>query len=75
MWLTTAAQKIIDGVIWTDLRNTYEWNDQTLGKIKAYIKSTDRKKREIIKEYITNTPRQIKTEFRFQLENYLLDIY
>tara|TARA_R110002124_G_C8732034_1_gene496703 strand:+ start:44 stop:577 length:534 start_codon:yes stop_codon:yes gene_type:complete len=58
----------IDAVIWTNLNEN--WNDKTQNRLE-YLETLDKERKELTKEYIQNTPEQIKTTLRKQIEDKL----
>ncbi|NHN26107.1 hypothetical protein FIA58_010505 [Flavobacterium jejuense] len=59
------SENDIDAVIWTNLNEN--WKDKTQNRLE-YLESLDKERKELAREYIKNTPEQINTTLRKQIE-------
>lgn len=69
-----AKKTELDSVIWTDLGVKFQ--DQlgfplNIENIKQYLGNLDQMKFSVAIEYILNTPKQIQTDYRFEIEKYI----
>jgi len=69
-----ASEKEIDAVIWTDLGVRFKdkiHKDLNIENIIDYLTNLSEKEQSLAKEYIVNTPEQIRTEYRKGIEQNL----
>lgn len=70
-----AKEKGLDGVVWTNLKYGFRATRDmlpTINDIEVHLNSLSGTQRSLAKEYVRKAPRQVKTQFRDDLERILL---